>query len=79
MALIIKFGTGSKNLKSVAESLDEIAFFIGKNGVDFLKEADLKLVAKLADSGDKGVRESALQVLGEVYKAIDEDIWRLLG
>lgn len=58
--MIIKFGAGSKNLKSVAESLDEIAFFISKNGVDYLKEADLKLMAKLADNSDKGVRESAL-------------------
>lgn len=39
----------------------------------------MKLCAKLADSGDKGVREGALQVLGEVYKVLDEDIWRLIG
>lgn len=66
-------------MKSVAESLDEVAFFVSNNGIDFLKEADMKLCAKLADSGDKGVREGALQVLGEVYKVLDEDIWRLIG
>jgi hypothetical protein len=31
------------------------------------------------DSGDKGVRENALQFLGEVYKTVDENIWRLVG
>ena len=60
LALILKFGLNSKNLKSVAESLDEIAVFVSKSGIDFLKEADMKLFAKLADSNDKGVREAAL-------------------
>ena len=79
IALILKFGTTSKNLKSVAESLEEIADFVGKNGVECLTEKDCKHFAKLADNGDKGVREGALQVLGEVYKVLDEDIWRLVG
>ena len=39
----------------------------------------MKQFAKLADNGDKGVREGALQALGEVYKVLDEDIWRLIG
>jgi hypothetical protein len=79
IALILKFGTTSKNLKSVAESLDEISTFVAKNGVECLTEKDLKHFAKLADSGDSGVREKALQVLSEVYKILDEDIWRLIG
>jgi cytoskeleton-associated protein 5 len=60
IALILKFGTNSKNLKSVAESLEEIASFVQKNGVECLTEKDLKHFAKLADNGDKGVREGAL-------------------
>jgi cytoskeleton-associated protein 5 len=79
IVLILKFGTNSKNLKSVAESLDEISTFVAKNGVECLTEKDLKHFAKLADNNDKGVREGALQVLGEVYKILDEDIWRLIG
>jgi len=36
-------------------------------------------MAKLADSPDKGVRDGALSILAEVYKVINEDIWRVLG
>jgi hypothetical protein len=60
IVLILKFGTNSKNLKSVAESLDEISMFVTKNGVECLTEKDLKHFAKLADNGDSGVRERAL-------------------
>lgn len=60
IGLILKYGTNSKNLKSVAESLEEIASFVQKNGVDCLTEKDLKHFAKLADNADKGVREGSL-------------------
>ena len=33
----------------------------------------------MADSGDKGVREGALTFIGEIYKILDEQIWRLMG
>jgi hypothetical protein len=33
----------------------------------------------LADSPDKGVREGSLSLLAEVYKVMNEDIWRLVG
>jgi len=77
--LIVKFGVGNKNLKSVAQSLEELAIFIGNKGIDFLSEKDMQLMAKLADSPDKGVRDGALSILAEVYKAVGEDIWRVLG
>jgi len=63
----------------VAECLNELAWFIQQNGLDRTTDKDLKFVAKLADSGDKGVREGALTVLGEAYKHFDEDIWRVIG
>lgn len=37
------------------------------------------MVAKMADSGDTGVREGALTFIGEIYKILDESIWRLMG
>lgn len=79
MGLIIKFGVGNKNLKSVSESLDEVAHHISIKGVETLTEKDLKFVAKLADSADKGVRESSLVVLAEIYKVLDEGIWKIIG
>ena len=79
LGLIIKFGCGSKSLKSVAESLTEVTFFVQQNGVECLSEKDLKVIAKLADNGDSGVREGSLQVLSEAYRVLDDDIWRVIG
>jgi len=76
---MFKFGVGAKNLKSVAECLDELSIFVRENGLDHITEKDLQLVAKMVDNNDKGVREGALTLIGEIYKTIDEQIWRLLG
>jgi hypothetical protein len=37
------------------------------------------LIAKLADSPDKNVRENSLKAMGEAYLHLDNDIWRLMG
>ena len=79
LILIIKYGCQHKNLKSVAESLDEVAHYISKHGIDNINEPQAKVVAKLCDSGDAGVREKALQVLSEIYKILDEDVWSIIG
>ena len=77
--LIIKYGCTNKNLKSVAESLDEIAVYLAKNGLDSINEAQVKVISKHCESSDAGVREKALQVLSEIYKVLDEDIWSIVG
>jgi hypothetical protein len=59
--------------------LDELATFVRENGASLITEKDLQLVARMADSGDKGVREAALTFIGEIYKILDEQIWRLMG
>lgn len=33
----------------------------------------------MADHNSKAIRENALKVLGEVYKVIEEGIWRAIG
>lgn len=76
---MIQFGLGSKNMKTQAESLDELDDFIKTFGIDYVVEKDLKIIAKLADSNDKGVRENSVKIMAEVYKFIDDDIWRILG
>ena len=60
LMLIIKYGCASKNLKSVAESLDEVAFYLAKNGLDSINEPQVKAIAKNCESNDAGVREKAL-------------------
>ena len=39
----------------------------------------MKLVAKMADNGDKSIRENALKFMGEAYKILDDNIWRAIG
>jgi hypothetical protein len=39
----------------------------------------MKLIGKMVDSPAPNVRENALKVLGEAYKHIDDNIWRILG
>ena len=56
-----------------------MAEFVKNFGIDFTTEKDLRLVAKLADSNDKIIRENALKTMGEAYKHLDDDIWRIIG
>jgi hypothetical protein len=37
------------------------------------------VIAKLVDSKDPNVRENSICVLSEIYKVLDEDIWRVMG
>jgi hypothetical protein len=39
----------------------------------------MRFIAKMADAPSKNVRENALKVLGEAYKHLDDNIWRVLG
>ena len=60
LILIIKYGCANKNLKSVAESLDEVSCHLAKFGLDDINEPQVKAIAKHCDSSDAGVREKAL-------------------
>jgi hypothetical protein len=59
--------------------IEELTLYIKDHGLDNVTEKDLQILARLADAADKGVRESALSFIGEVYKVLDEEVWRLLG
>jgi cytoskeleton-associated protein 5 len=77
--MLITYGVGAKNLRSVAECLDEVAEFIKSYGIDYTSEKEIKLIAKMADHADKSIRENALKTLGEVYRLLGDDIWRVIG
>lgn len=66
-------------MRTQAECLDEMADFIKNFGIDFCTEKDIKLVSKMADYSDKGVRENAVKVMAEVYKYMGTNIWRVIG
>lgn len=76
--IIIDYGVKCKNLKSVAENLDEVADYINKNGVDTVTKKDFALFLVCADNSDKGVRENSLKVFAEAYALLGEDVWRML-
>ena len=79
MALIVDFGCSSKNLKSVSESLDEIAAHITRDGLKSVSERQIKTVVRLVDHSDQGVKKGALLVLGQAYCTIEEDVWKMVG
>ena len=56
-----------------------MAEFLIKFGIDYSSEKEMKLVAKMADNGDKSIRENALKFMGEAYKLLDDNIWRVIG
>ncbi len=56
-----------------------MADFLGKYGIDYSSEKEMKIVAKMADSADKSVRENALVFMGAAYKLLDDNIWRIIG
>lgn len=70
-------GVKSKNLKAVAEVLDEVSEYFGKNGIDMCTKKDFAQYLICADSPDKAVRENALKVFGEAYTSLGEDVWRM--
>jgi len=76
--LVFKFGLTSGNKKSIAEVLDELAYFISFHGSEFLKMAKnerYKLLMTLGDINDKGIREGVLHVISEDYKNLGNAIW----
>lgn len=76
--LIVQFGLHSKNSRAQAECLEELSDFITRFGIDYCSDKEIKLVAKMADNGDKSIRENALKFMGEAYKILDDNIWRVL-
>lgn len=75
--ILLDAGVKSKNLKAVAENLDEVADYFSKNGIDCCTKKDFALFLTCADNSDKGVRENSLKVFGEAYTLLGEDVWRM--
>lgn len=48
-------------------------------GIDYSSEKEIKLIAKMADNADKAIRENSLKAMSEVYKHLNDDIWRIIG
>lgn len=77
--LMVLYGLNSKNLVAQAECLEELAEFIVKYGIDYSSEKEIRQVARMADSNSKAIRENALRLLGEAFKHLQGNIWRIIG
>ena len=74
--ILIEKGVKCKNLKSVAESLDEVVAYIDTNGIGDTSTKDFQAFLHCVDSSDKNVRENALRVFAEAYRRLGEEVWR---
>ena len=63
VSFIVDFISTSKNPKSVAASLEEIAIFIDKEGLQNISEKQIRTISKLVEHSDSGVRKGACLVL----------------
>ena len=79
LTLLIEVGCASRSLKAVSETLDEIALVITKNGMDFVSDKQVRQISKMVEHSDQGIKKGALQVLGQIYYSIEEDIWKFFG
>ena len=66
-------------MKSVAEVIDILTWFVKEDGVDKYTEKNLQAVTKLLLSTDKTVAKNALEFVIEVHKEIDEALWKVIG
>ena len=79
LALLIDIGCASRSLKAVAETLDEIAITVTRDGMSCISDKQVRQIAKLVEHSDQGVKKGALQVLGQLYLSVEEEIWSSLG
>ena len=76
---ILMKGLNSKNTKSVSESLELIAVLIQTHRLDVINEKDVRIIGKIVDNPDNGIRQGALSACEEIYKIVDENFWELVG
>jgi hypothetical protein len=70
----------SKNQRSKAECLDELADTLCEYGINIVLPKDLKVLAKWVGNADVSIRNAAVKFFIEVYKYLgDEKILALIG
>ena len=47
--------------------------------MDFVSDKQVRQISKMVEHSDQGIKKGALQVLGQIYYSIEEDIWKFLG
>lgn len=78
ITLLVK-NLDSKNTKNTAECLECIAILVQTHQLEVINEKDVKLIGKIVDNPDNGVRQGALSACEEIYKIAGEHFWELIG
>ncbi len=73
-------GLPSKNARVRAECLGEVGYLFSKNGLQVCSPSrTLPVIAKQISDRDANVRTAALSALGEAYKIIGDEVYKLVG
>lgn len=69
----------NKNPKIKCECLDICSNLIIKHGVGTASFKDIKSIAKILESNDNSLKNSALYLLVEAYKQLNDNFWSILN
>lgn len=73
-------GLPSKNARVRTECLSEVGYLFSKNGLQVCSPSrTLPVIAKQISDRDANVRTAALSAIGEVYKIIGDEVYKLVG
>ncbi len=73
-------GLPSKNARVRTECLNEVGYLFSKNGLQVCSPSrTLPLIAKQISDRDANVRTAALSAIGEAYKIIGDEVYKLVG
>ncbi|KAJ1039565.1 hypothetical protein NDA10_007546 [Ustilago hordei] len=73
-------GLPSKNVRVRTECLNEVGYVFSKNGLQVCSPSrTLPVIAKQISDRDANVRTAALSAIGEAYKIIGDEVYKLVG
>lgn len=73
-------GLPSKNARVRTECLNEVGYVFSKNGLQVCSPSrTLPVIAKQISDRDANVRTAALSAIGEAYKIIGDEVYKLVG
>ncbi|SPO26101.1 related to STU2 - Microtubule-associated protein (MAP) of the XMAP215/Dis1 family [Ustilago trichophora] len=73
-------GLPSKNARVRTECLNEVGYLVSKNGLQVCSPSrTLPVIAKQISDRDANVRTAALSAIGEAYKIIGDEVYKLVG
>ncbi|GAC71621.1 cdk activating kinase [Moesziomyces antarcticus T-34] len=80
LSCYLENGLPSKNARVRAECLGEVGYLFSKNGLQVCSPSrTLPVIAKQISDRDANVRTAALSALGEAYKIIGDEVYKLVG